>query len=366
MPASVLMVLILVVAPYVLLTGAASMGFIAALRRPSPTDPASWPTVFVVPLDTESTTDDIRQTLQDCDYPSDRVEIVDSAVVPEEFPSNVDDILEDLPPSVEASPMPGHQALETVEGGIILLLPPGGTVSSQWIRSMVRHCTAEAPIVVGPSIVEHGDLFLPRLQGLQHLSRLAFTGGLSFFGLPTRFGTSNWAVRSEVLRTNVQDDGPERQSQNGLLATDAPVVFNPDEEAVVASPPVSSFFEYLRRQARYFCQTRRASSWIVRGQAAGLWLVHAVLLACSIAAVALPAWRQPALLALLGKMGADVLLTLPAAKQYGQRGLFRSLVPTELMLVLALPLAGLWSLWSVPLPSSPQDPEPEFTNPPTH
>lgn len=320
------------------------MGFITARRRTIAANPSPWPTVSIVPLDAESTTKEVRQTLQNCDYPSDQVEIVDSAAVPGDSPSTVDSGLGDFCSSVDDSSRAGRQGLEAAEGEIILTLPTGGTVSSQWIRSMVRHCTAEAPIVVGPSIVEHEDLFLPRLQALQHLSRLAFTGGLSVFGLPTHFGTSNRAIRSEVLRTDVQDDGPERESQNGLLATDAPIAFNPAEKAVVASPPVSSFSEYLRRQARYFCQTGTASSWIVRGQGAGLWLVHAMLLTCSVVAVALPSWRQPTLLALLGKMGADVLLTLPAAKQYGQRGLLRSIVPTELMLVLAIPIAGLWAL----------------------
>jgi hypothetical protein len=61
-------------------------------------------------------------------------------------------------------------------------------------------------------------------------------------------------------------------------------------------------------------------------------------------AIILPAWRQPTLLALVGKMGADVLLTLPAAKLYGQRDLLRSIVSTVLMQVVALPLAGLWAL----------------------
>jgi hypothetical protein len=61
-------------------------------------------------------------------------------------------------------------------------------------------------------------------------------------------------------------------------------------------------------------------------------------------AIGLPSWRQPTLLALVGKMGADVLLTLPAAKLYGQRDLLRSIVSTDLMLVLTIPIAGLWAL----------------------
>jgi len=100
----------------------------------------------------------------------------------------------------------------------------------------------------------------------------------------------------------------------------------------------------------------RSSSWLVRAQGIGLWLLHSVLLACALVAVAVPAWRQPTLLALVATMGANVVLALPAAKHYGQRGLLRSVVPTVLMLVLALPVAGLWA---VTLPSSSQDPEPK-------
>jgi hypothetical protein len=40
-------------------------------------------------------------------------------------------------------------------------------------------------------------------------------------------------------------------------------------------------------------------------------------------------------------MGADLLLTLPAARHFGQGRLLRSAVPTELLLLLAVPIAGL-------------------------
>ena len=122
----------------------------------------------------------------------------------------------------------------------------------------------------------------------------------------------------------------------------------------MARSAVNSFESFLERLAQELRRTAQSHSWLTWVQGVGLWLVHSVLFACALVAIAVPAWRQPTLLALVAKMGADVILTLPAAKHYGQRGLFRSLVPTELMLVLALPVAGLWA---VTFPSSFQDPE---------
>jgi hypothetical protein len=218
---------------------------------------------------------------------------------------------------------------------------------------MVRHCAADTPMVVGPTVVEHEDLFLPRLQSLQHLGRQALVGGLLHFGLPVGAGLQNRAVRPDALPSEQGIDDPLRPAPPSASA-----LYAPDPDATVHQSPVSSFVEYIRGQARRLSRSFQGSSRTVQGRAIGLWLLHAVLLACSVVAVALPAWRQPTLLALVGKMGADVLLTLPPAKLYGQRGLLRSIVPSELVLVLAVPVAGLWALVAS-FPESPPELSPE-------
>jgi hypothetical protein len=140
-----------------------------------------------------------------------------------------------------------------------------------------------------------------------------------------------------------------------VAESDIPAAFNPDPEALVTRPPASSFGDLLRRQAEWFGQSARSSSRLVQAAAVGLWVLHAALLVCCVVALAQPAWRQPTLLALLGKMGADVVLVLPAATHYGQRGLLRSLVPAVLMGVLSIPLAGLQALTGLLSPSTPAD-----------
>jgi hypothetical protein len=211
---------------------------------------------------------------------------------------------------------------------------------------MVRRCSAETPVVVGPARIEHDDLFLPRLQALQHLTRLAWMGGGRRLGLPTAVAPASLALWADAIPA----DAPSTTAPAQFPALLDSAAFNPEEKALVTRDPVASFEGLLQRLADWYRKAVR-SSWTKTAQAVGLWSVHATLLACGAAAVALPAWRQPTLIALVAKMGADAFLALPAATQYDQRDLFRSLVPAELMLVLAYPLAGLWALASPALPN---------------
>jgi hypothetical protein len=356
-PTSVLLVLIVLVGAYVVLAGIASLGFVLARRANPPPAPPEWPPVsVVVPAATESASETVQQ-IEACDYPANRLELLVPPGGPiQHSPRGRDgaetvrrvSVPEQSPDSASPSAADGNLS-ETVEGAVVLSMPTAGTISSGWIRSMVRRCTPETPVVVGPTIIEHEGLFLPRLQALSHLGRLAGTAGASHFGVPTLLETSNRAIHVDAVANGESDASPHQS-----LGADPPA-FNPEADAVVARSAVNSFESFLERLAQELRRTAQSHSWLTWVQGVGLWLVHSVLFACALVAIAVPAWRQPTLLALVAKMGADVILTLPAAKHYGQRGLFRSLVPTELMLVLALPVAGLWA---VLLPSS-QDLEPK-------
>lgn len=347
MPTIVVGILVVLVGAYVVLAGTAWIGFLWSRRQLEPTPPSDWPSVSVVAAPTGAPEDTI-QALQACNYPPERLELlllhsgfVDSSVGDEHGGMSV------YPVSVEAQDRdePGFEkGLEAAQGDVVLTLPPGGPVSSRWLQAMVQHCTADTPVVVGPTVIEHDDLFLPRLQALQHLGRQALAGGLSQFGFPLGPSTQNRAVRPHSLSSDQNDSSepPPSALQNTLA--DSSAIYIPDPDAVARHSPVSSFTEYVRGQAQWLTRSFRFPAWLVQGRAVGLWLLHTVLLACSIVAVGLPSWRQPTLLALVGKMGTDVILTLPAAKLYGQRGLLRSIVATILMQVVALPLAGLWLL----------------------
>ncbi|MFB6271289.1 MAG: hypothetical protein ABEL51_00185 [Salinibacter sp.] len=341
MPTPILLVLLILVGTYGVLAGAVSVGGIRARRQTPPPPPPEWPSVSVVGRAVEDPDPSPLQQIQACDYPTDRLELLlPTAESTEDSSPERDGALSvrrvsvpERPPSALAS-APPDSILGEAEGEIMLSMPAGEPVPPDWIRSMVRRCTEDTPVVVGPTLVEHEDLFLPRLQALSHLGHLTFTAAASEFDRELPSGNANRAVRV----------GSRRDTR--LSSDKASVTFNPDPGAAVLFPPARSFGSLLRHYGHGFSRLMSASSWLVRGPGLVLWGVHTVLLACALVAVAVPAWRQPTLLAVVAKMGADVLLTLPTAKHYDQRTLFRSLVPTELMLVLALPLGGLWSFMS--------------------
>lgn len=342
------MVLTLVVAPYVLLVGAASLGFTAA-RRADSTPPSDWPTVSILVDRPSNSPDDLPHSILESSYPDSRRERI------EEIIRLRPDAPDDLPHSEEASvrvrsvqvgdsasgeTLLGarlRQGLETASGEVLLATTAECEVPPNWIQSMMRRCTPTTPIVVGPTLLEHDDLFLPRLEAFQRVGAFAFAAGLQHLGLRLPYPASNLAIRA-VDGTDLSEDGDAALPYN---PRNGRAVFNPETQAAVRCSPAPSFLEYLRRQARTAQSVVRQASWSLQTALLGLWLTHAVLLVCCLVAVALPAWRQPTLLALLGKMGADALLSVPAARHFGQRTLTRSLVPGELLLVLSTPVAGI-------------------------
>ena len=335
MPVFVLVVLLALLVPYGVLAAAASMRFVHACRQPPPPAPARWPSVTAL-ASLQASPLDAAAAFEASDYPADRLTLLRPQAEPRS-PADLDGtgaVSEQRLP-VDEGTRPAsllRRAMAAADGEVLVTVPAGGSPAAGSLRSMVRLCSADTPVVVGPTLIEHEDRFVPRLHALQHLGRLVATTGALHAGLPAVLEGDNRALHVATLR--------ERPDAASRPAT----AFNPDADAAVACPPARSFGALVRRQARWLRRTWERGG-LGRGQAAGLWGLHALLLACSLVAVAVPAWRQPTLLALLGKMGADVGLALPAAKHYGQRGLLRSLVPAELMLVLTLPMAGLRALF---------------------
>jgi cellulose synthase/poly-beta-1,6-N-acetylglucosamine synthase-like glycosyltransferase len=173
---------------------------------------------------------------------------------------------------------------------------------------------------------------------------VAYGAGTLGIGLPTFCNSANVAYRRDVIEA--RDDTPNGAAQDELLLqhvaydSDRRVVFNPDPEARVTTEPAPSFSAYLEQQSRWAHMGLRYPFALPRGLVFGLWLTHTVLFLALAVALVVPAWRQPTLIAFLGKMAFDALLAAPAARHFGQRRLLRSAVPTELLLLFAVPLVG--------------------------
>jgi hypothetical protein len=237
------------------------------------------------------------------------------------------------------------QGVEAASGEVILTTDADCTVPSGWIKSMVRRCTPDTPFVAGPVTYEHNDRFLPRLQALELVGLVAYGAGSLGVGFPTFCNSANVAYRRDMVEARrTAPDGAARDEmllQYVAYDTNQDPVFNPDPEAVVQTVPPPSFSGYLQQQARWAHMGLRYPFTVPKVLVVGLWAAHAVLLLSGLVAVAVPAWREPTLLALLAKMGVDAALAAPAARHFGQRGLLRSAVPTELLLVATVPLVGV-------------------------
>lgn len=237
------------------------------------------------------------------------------------------------------------RGVEAADGEVILTTDADCTVSPGWIRSMVKRCTPETPFVAGPVAYEHNDLFLPRLQALELMGLVAYGAGTLGLGLPTFCNSANVAYRRDVI--DARDAAPNGAAQDEMLLqhvayeTNRSVTFNPDPEALVRTEPAVSFSAYLQQQARWAHMGLRYPFFVPRALVVGLWCTHTVLLLACAAALLLPAWREPTLLALLGKISIDALLTAPVARHFGQGRLLRSAVPTELLLLVAVPIVGV-------------------------
>lgn len=383
MPSIVLAVLAAAVLAYVVVVGAAAAGGIRVRRRPVPPSPAEWPTVsVVVPARNEAgAVGACLDSLLACTYPAEKLEVVvvddgstdatrervraaspvaagaagadQPAVRLIEAPPAPSDASSDASssgPSGEDAPAPSKaralgRGIEASSGTVILTTDADCTVPPGWIRAMVRRCTPETPFVAGPVRVRHDERWFNRLQALEVAGLVAFGAGSLGLGQATFCNSANVAYRRNVLDAiDRPPNGPahdEMLLQHVAYGTDRAVTFAADADAVVTTQPVADFDAYLRQRSRWASMGLRYPFWPARLQVLVLWVAHTVLFALLAAALALPAWRQPALAGLLVKMGTDAVLVPPMARLMDQGGLLRSFVPAQLLLLVSTPLAGL-------------------------
>lgn len=366
MPPSLLALLIVVLATYVVQMGLAAVGFARVRSAPAPPAPEAWPSVSVV-IPARNEADDIEaciESLRATDYPGDRLEIIvvddfstdgtaervrahqpAGGVAADEGTVRLVDMSAIEATNGAHKPGAVARGVEAAEGEVLLTTDADCTVPRTWLKSMVRRCTPETPFVAGPVGYEHSERFLPRLQALELNGLVAYGAGTIGMGVPTFCNSANVAYRRDAIAPRESaPDGAARDEmllQHVAYATDRQVAFNPDPEARVMTAPPETLPAYLQQQARWAHMGLRYPFALPRALVVGLWATHAALFLACAAALALPAWREPALLLLLGKMAADAVLTVPAARHFDQRGLLRSTVPTELLLLVAVPLIGV-------------------------
>jgi hypothetical protein len=322
-PTIVLILLSAVVGCYFVVVGTAAVGFFRTQRAPSSVDAsfsnsADAPFVsIIVPVRSPAPSlDELLDTLRDSAYPSDRFEVLVTASAPT-VRSDVQRTVcsaSDSGPAIHIVEEPEHSgpALsapvpDRAAGDVCVTIPPTASLSPHWLPALVANTPETTTRGTSAVTYEHNDRFLPRLQALEQVGRTA-----------------------AALAT-----APSASPH----ATAAP-------DAQIRRPaPAATLGEYVETTGRRLARTVRRGDWTTTLGTTIYWLTHTAVLVAGAAALLLPAWRQPVLLAFLAKMGIDLVLAVPAARHFGQRELLRSVVPTELFLLLAVPASGLLGGW---------------------
>ena len=337
---SVLLLLSAIVGVYILCVVGAAVTFFRAQHLADAPDGVESPFVsVVVPVrSSDAPLGNLLDTLRASDYPANRYEVL--VVSPDE---TVRPLL-DRSTSSNGDHEPSLHLVETgsrtppdakseyiadqASGDVLVTLPPEASLSPNWLPTVAAHAPPRAIRLAPPVTYAHNDRFLPRLQALEQIGQTA-----------ARVGIQN-ARHSPSKRAPAGLSRAAEAAPASVASTAAP------EAQVHRPPPAATLGQYVETTAERFLDAFRHSGPIQKFAAALYWLTHTSLLVAGAMAVALPAWRQPVLLAFLAKMGGDLILAVPAARHFGQRGLLRSIVPTELFLVLAVPAGGLLGAWT--------------------
>jgi len=366
-PTFALVVLFAGTALYVLATLAAAVGFWRVRRQPPPSLPDPEPSVsIVIPArDEADQIEDCIDRILACDYPKDRLEVI----VVDDFSTDATaQRVRASQPAFAGATEPtvrllqlnekqqdngGHKpeavahGVEAASGTVVLTTDADCIVGPNWIRSMVRRCTPETPFVAGAVRYRFSHRYFERLQALAFAGLVAFGAGTLGLGLPTYCNSANLAFRRDLLAAvpNVSGErdgaaGDELLLQHVAYGTDRDVAFNADPDAAVTTEPAPDVDTYIHQQARWASMGARYPFLRPRLLVVSMWALHPVLLGACAAALALPAWRQPTIAALLAKMAGDLLLTVPFLKHFDQNDLSRSTIATELMLLVVVPIAG--------------------------
>ncbi|PEN09493.1 hypothetical protein CRI93_01830 [Longimonas halophila] len=237
---------------------------------------------------------------------------------------------------------------EQATGTVVLVLDADCVPSPSWAATLARACTAETPVVCGPVRYDvDAERWIERFQALEFLGLNAYGAGTAGLGWPTICNGGNMAVHRSLIAALPDEQIAAHLAADELLLqhvayrTDDSVRYVWHETACVTTTPASSWTAFWQQRKRWAHATRsyHAVPWLCT---LGIFVVHAVLLGvCLVGATDPDALSQPAVTGLLAKMGADLLLLLPASHTVGHRDLMRSYIPASLLQLGYVVGAGL-------------------------
>ncbi len=237
---------------------------------------------------------------------------------------------------------------EQATGTVVLVLDADCVPPPLWAATLARACTVETPVACGPVRYDvDPERWMQRFQALEFLGLNAYGAGTAGLGWPTICNGGNMAVHRSLIAALPEEQIATHLAADELLLqhvayqTDGSVRYVWHNEACVTTAPAPSWTAFWQQRKRWAHATRsyHAVPWLCT---LGIFVAHAVLLGvCLVGATDPDALSQPAVAGLLAKMGADLLLLLPASHTVGHRDLMRSYIPASLLQLGYVVGAGL-------------------------
>ena len=223
-------------------------------------------------------------------------------------------------------------------GEVVLVVDADCVPEPTWAATMARACTADTPLVCGPVRYDIDDeLWMERFQALEFLGLNAYGAGTAGLGVPTICNGGNMGLHHSLVEALPPDQLADQLAADELLLqhvayrTEHRVRYVWHEKARVETAPASSWRAFWNQRKRWAHATR--SYHPIPGLlSAAILIVHAALIGAAAVGLSDPdALSQPAVAGLLAKMGADLLLILPASHTVDHRNLMRSFIPASLL-----------------------------------
>lgn len=242
--------------------------------------------------------------------------------------------------------------IEQAIGEVVLVVDADCAPPPKWATTLATACSSDTPVVCGPVRYDIDDeRWFERFQALEFLGLNAYGAGTAGLGVPTICNGGNMGLHRSLI------DTIERAQLSSHLAADELLLQHvayrtPNNarylwhaSATVTTRPASSWRAFWNQRKRWAHATRsyHPVPWLL---SASTFVVHAVLLVAFAIALSDPdALSQPVMTGLLAKMGADLLLVLPASHAVDHRDLMRSYIPAALLQVAYLVGAGLHGMF---------------------
>ena len=233
-------------------------------------------------------------------------------------------------------------------GRVVLVLDADCSPPPEWAATLAQACTPEVPVACGPVRYDVDDeRWMERFQALEFLGLNAYGAGTAGLGWPTICNGGNMAVHQTLVSALPDEQMAAHLAADELLLqhvayqTRKSVRYVWKETACVTTPPAPSWTAFWEQRKRWAHATRSyyAVPWLCT---LGIFAVHAVLVgACLVGTTDPDMLSQPAVTGLLAKMGADLLLLLPASHTVRHRDMMRSYIPASLLQLGYVVGAGL-------------------------